>query len=117
MFTGRVGYAVDRTLFYVKGGVAAAEFKDNYAITTTVPPINIVDFGTKTNTDVGWIAGGGIEHAFTPHWSGKIEYNYVDLGTTSEKFNVVGPGASVTVREDIHHKLQIVKVGANYKFD
>jgi outer membrane immunogenic protein len=117
LFTGRAGYAFDRTLFYVKGGVAAAETKDNLSLLqfTSTPPL-FLDFGTKNNTQVGWTIGGGIEHAFAPNWSAKIEYNYVDLGTTSENFNIFVAASSLTIRQDIEHKLQIVKVGANYRF-
>ena len=117
LFTGRAGYAFDRTLFYVKGGIAAAETKDNFtmSLATLLPP-QFIDFGTKNNTQVGWTIGGGIEHAFAPNWSAKIEYNYVDLGSTSEKFNFVSGFSSLTFRENIEHKLQIVKVGGNYKF-
>ena len=45
--------------------------------------------------------------------SAKIEYNYVDLGSTNVTFFVPAVGA---FQEKIDHKLQIVKVGANYKF-
>jgi outer membrane immunogenic protein len=68
---------------------------------------------------VGWTVGAGFEYAFAPHWSAKIEYNYVDLGTTTEKFNIFAAGiggGSITAMEDIHHTLQIVKVGASYRF-
>jgi outer membrane immunogenic protein len=118
-FTGRVGYAVDRTLFYAKGGVAAGGTKDNFSLTIVGGGAPIfADFGTKGNTLVGWTVGGGIEHFFSPNWSAKIEYNYVDLGKSSENFNFTNGGASsLTWREDIQHKLQIVKVGANYKFN
>jgi outer membrane immunogenic protein len=115
MFTGRAGYAWDRSLFYIKGGVAAAGYKDNFVLSTAAPPA-FIDVGTKNNTMVGWTAGAGYEYAFAPHWSAKIEYNYVDLGKTSENFNVFLTGGSITVREDIHHTMQIVKVGANYRF-
>jgi len=116
-FTGRVGYALDRTLFYVKGGVAAGGTQDSFTVTQVQPGASsFIDFGTKNNTLVGWTAGGGIEHFFSPNWSAKIEYNYVDLGSTSENFSVINGFNSLTFRENVEHKLQIVKVGANYKF-
>jgi outer membrane immunogenic protein len=116
-FTGRAGYAWDRSLFYIKGGVAAAGYKDGLDLFTSQPsPPAFIDFGSKDNTLVGWIVAGGYEYAFSPRWSAKIEYNYVDLGKTSEKFNFAAIGGSITVMEDIHHTIQIVKVGANYRF-
>ena len=116
-FTGRAGYALDRTLFYVKGGIAAGETKDNLSLAAATAPPQFIDFGTKTNLLVGWTVGAGIEHFFTPNWSAKIEYNYVDLGSSAEKFNFTNGNASLTFLENIQHKLQIVKVGANYKFN
>jgi outer membrane immunogenic protein len=116
-FTGRAGYALDRTLFYVKAGVAAGGTQDNFIVAQGPPGLSsVIDFGTQNNTLVGWTAGGGIEHFFSPNWSAKIEYNYVDLGSTSENFNFVVSPSSLTFRENVEHKLQIVKVGANYKF-
>jgi outer membrane immunogenic protein len=115
-FTGRAGYAWDRSLFYVKGGVAAAGYKDNFVLSTPATPPVFIDFGTKGNTLVGWTVGAGFEYAFAPHWSAKVEYNYADLGTASERFNTFATNSSITAMEDIHHTLQIVKVGASYRF-
>jgi outer membrane immunogenic protein len=97
----------------VKGGVAAAEYKDNLVLTA---PGLALDFGTKTNTLVGWAVGAGWEYAFAPNWSAKIEYNYLDFGTTTENFNVIAAPATLTLPQDIHHTLQLVKLGANYRF-
>ena len=35
--------------------------------------------GTNSNTASGWLAGAGIEYAFTNNWTGKIEYDYIGL--------------------------------------
>jgi outer membrane immunogenic protein len=116
LFTGRLGYAWDRALFYAKGGVAAGDTKDSFALFSHTGIPAFLDFGTKTNLMVGWTVGGGIEYAFAPRWTAKIEYDYVDLGTNSENFNILSSGATVTFREDINHTANIVKFGANYRF-
>jgi outer membrane immunogenic protein len=113
LFTGRLGWAWDRALLYVKGGVAAGQTKDNFNLSA---PGAFIDFGTKTNVLVGGTIGAGIEYAFAPHWTAKIEYNWVDLGSNTENFNVIAGGASLTSREEIEHKISILKFGANYKF-
>ena len=117
LFTGRVGYAWDRTLLYAKGGIAAGETKDSYLFGTpsSNPPV-FSNVGTNTNFQVGWIVGAGVEYAFAPHWSVKIEYDYVDLGKNPETFSVLVNPASATFGWDIDHKMQILKVGANYRF-
>jgi len=117
LFTGRLGYAWDRTLLYVKGGVAAGDTKDNFSLFSSGPGTPLfIDFGTKDNMLVGGTIGAGIEYAFAPHWTAKIEYNYVDLGKNSENFNTLVTGTSLTFREDIDHTVSIVKFGANYRF-
>jgi outer membrane immunogenic protein len=53
----RVGYAFDRWLPYVTGGVA-------YGNVQAVQPT-----GTSTNTNVGWTAGAGLEYGIDHNWS------------------------------------------------
>ena len=54
----------------------------------------------------GWHSPG-IEYTFAPHWTAKIEYNYVDLGKNTENFNVIASPATLTFREDIEHTVNI----------
>jgi len=62
----------------------------------------------------GWVAGGGVEKMFAPHWSAKIEYLHYDLGN---KINytpaTIFGGNSVIVLE----RGDMVRAGVNYKFD
>ena len=69
----RLGYAVDRALWYVTGGLAWA----NHEMTLTAPAFGTV---TSSNTHLGWAIGGGLEWAFADAWTAKIEYLYVGLG-------------------------------------
>jgi outer membrane immunogenic protein len=39
--------------------------------------------GTASQTKIGWTAGAGAEYAFARNWSVKLEYLFVDLGSTS----------------------------------
>jgi outer membrane immunogenic protein len=83
---GRAGYAIDRLLIFGTGGAAFA-------------PASLTGAGTTTMT--GWTAGGGIEYAFTPNWTAKVEYLYVDFGsqtlgggTFSQTDNVIRGGVN-----------------------
>jgi outer membrane immunogenic protein len=100
--TARLGLAFDRWLVYGKGGVAWAgdRFSTNFY---TIPGVEISD------TRWGWTAGAGVEYAFAPQWSAKLEYNYMDFGTRSYSF---APGFSTDIDQNIH----AVKFGINYKF-
>jgi outer membrane immunogenic protein len=101
--TGRAGIAFDRWLVYGKGGVAWANSKfstNNYTFPAAVD---------VTDTRIGWTAGAGVEYAFAPAWSAKLEYNYLDFGDTNVSF---APGISTNIDQQIH----AVKLGINYKF-
>jgi len=113
----RVGIAWDRVLLYAKGGLAWAH--DDYWLTLT--PNQLLagqTFVTGDATRVGSMVGVGVEYAFAQNWSVKAEYNYMDFGT--ERILVKSTGIEPTqpnFDEDIGRKIQVVKVGLNYKFD
>jgi outer membrane immunogenic protein len=106
----RLGGTIDHALLYAKGGLAWA--RDNFDIarpTWTNPSVS--------DTRWGYMLGAGVEYAFTHHWSGKIEYDFLDLGKKDYIFNALGvPGTTsygqIAVRQYIH----LVKIGVNYRF-
>lgn len=100
---GRVGYAFGATgnwLIYGTGGLALG---DIHAWDSLTPAS-----GSKFRA--GWTAGGGIETAFAPNWTAKVEYLYMDFGKT-QYFDVV-PGVPETVGMTVN----LVRAGINYKF-
>ena len=101
--TGRLGLAFDRWLVYGKGGVAWA--RDRFSTTAYTFPASV----DVTDTRLGWTAGAGVEYAFLPNWSAKLEYNFMDFGNKAVSF---APGRSTDVDQQIH----AVKFGINYKF-
>ncbi len=105
--TARIGGTADRALLYLKGGVAWVH--DNHALQRTLATASFSD------TRAGWTVGAGIEYAFAPNWSAKLEYNYVDFGTDriATTVGVLTPG---TVTLDLEQRLHVVKAGANYRF-
>jgi outer membrane immunogenic protein len=101
---GRIGFAWDRVLFYAKGGEA-------WAFNRYDSPSNVRTFA-GSETRAGWLGGVGIEYAYDPCWTVKAEYNYLDFGTkTVTQF---APNATSIV--DITQRLNVAKVGINYKF-
>jgi outer membrane immunogenic protein len=57
------------------------------------------------------LVGGGVEYAFAPQWSAKLEYDY--LGLRSWNWNsVVFPGDTFTASRNI----SVFKAGINYRF-
>lgn len=107
--TGRVGYAWDRFLGYVKGG-GAWERNDYLQFF----PATGATFATNSTTRDGWTVGIGGEYAFTNNLTGFIEYDYYDFGNDNLTFATVGgtfPHITISERQSV------VKGGLNWKFD
>lgn len=98
-FRGRVGYAFNRVMPYVTGGLAVGNVKAS--------TIN----GSNDETRAGWTLGAGIEANIVGPWSAKIEYLYADLGKTT--CSTCGLGATPT---DVDFHTNIVRAGINYHF-
>lgn len=106
----RAGYAFDRLLVYGKGG--AAWTNDNYQVKMTTAS-NFLLFSAN-ELRWGWMAGAGVEYAFTDSWTAKIEYNYMDLGADSLRF--VEQNGTVFLDSNIRQRMNVVKIGVNYRF-
>jgi len=104
--TGRLGYAINRALFFAKGGVAFADERD-----TVTSPLGAIS-STGTTTQVGWTAGGGIEYALDRNWSAKIEYDCLGFGSRS----VPAAALSGGVPGSVDLNIQRVLAGVNYRF-
>ena len=66
---GRLGWAADRTLFYVTGGGSWANLNASFF------PVGLI--GTSADrTLFGWTVGGGIDYAFASGWSLGGEYRF-----------------------------------------
>ncbi|WP_457940822.1 outer membrane protein [Mesorhizobium sp. 10J20-29] len=66
---GRVGLGLDRTLVYLTGGLAVADF-DRSWIETNDADDSWPDLG---DTKFGVIGGFGVEHAFSSRWTARFE--------------------------------------------
>ena len=106
----RAGYAFDRLLVYGKGG--AAWTNDNYQVkfTTSFTPMLF----SANELRWGWMVGAGVEYAFTDTWTAKIEYNYMDLGADS--LRMVEAFGTVLLDTNIRERMNVVKIGVNYRF-
>jgi outer membrane immunogenic protein len=101
----RVGYAYDRTLFYVAGGYAGA---DVHAGTFNDAAVG-VGFGGSSGWQSGYAIGAGVEYAITNNISVKGEYIFSQL---ADKTYYAGTPDQVKAGLD----LSTVKLGVNYKF-
>ena len=94
----RFGYAFDRFMPYVTGGLAYGNIK------AEVPSLGLSDRDTK----LGWALGGGLEYGFLGNWTAKAEYLYTDLGHMEPVF--AAPGSRVDF------SAHTVRLGVNYRF-
>jgi len=65
-------------------------------------------------TQTGWTAGGGVEWAFLPNWSAKVEYLYTDLSGSGQNGFNWGIGLNNT---NNHTRFNTVRAGVNYHFN
>jgi outer membrane immunogenic protein len=107
LVTGRLGYAINQYVVYAKGGAAFAEERNK----VVTPAGTLADSGSTTQ--VGWTVGGGIEYAFAPNWSAKVEYDYADL--PSRNIVLAGPGLGGHPA-NVDFTIQKVVGGVNYRF-
>jgi len=103
--TGRIGYAWDRFLGYVKGG--GAWERDEHHFTDGF------DIGTVSATRSGWTIGIGGEYAFTDFLTGFIEYNYYDFGSRDLTFIQNG---TIPFTYGIDETKSVLKAGLNFRF-
>jgi outer membrane immunogenic protein len=97
---GRLGYSFDRALIYGTGGFAYGNVKNTYG-----------GFGSASETQTGYVVGGGLEYKLAPAWSVKGEYQFLSLDAPFD--SPVGPlGEGLGNRTEVH----TFRAGVNYFF-
>ena len=90
---GRVGYALDNVMIYATFGLAYGGGRVETA-------------GLReTNTQIGWVGGGGIEFGLNRNWAVKAEYLFVDL--SDQRYVLFG---------NTGFESNILRMGVNYRF-
>ncbi|MBV9565942.1 MAG: autotransporter domain-containing protein [Bradyrhizobium sp.] len=125
--TGRVGYAWNRTLFYVKGGAA---FEDSSTVVNCIygPTGSTLTgnggtrsclnqagavtggFSTPWYTRVGWTGGFGSEFDLGHNWSAKGEYDFLSF----DRHSALATDGTTTLTD--RSWVSQVKIGVNYRF-
>lgn len=124
-FRGRAGFVWDRFYLYGTGGLAVGDVHSDTNVTFATFPVlpvynGAVHIGSASSWQVGWTVGAGGEYAFSPQWSVKAEYLFVDLGSFDYSSPLVASIATAAPgyawRTSVHERDNIVRVGVNYKF-
>lgn len=101
---GRLGYVMGPLLVFAKGG--AAWMNANYQLAVNSGATASSSINT---TRFGWNVGTGMEYLLNSRWSAKVEYDYLDFGTSTLGF-VTPVGNGATVKTQVNE----VKAGVNY---
>ena len=108
----RFGVTNGYWLFYGKAGGGWVG-TDDFTVTNVTTGASATV--SNNNSNSGWLVGAGIEWAFLPNWSTKLEYDF--LGLNSRSFTVpVGFFAGDTFTQS-NRNIQMLKVGVNYLFN
>ena len=123
--TGRIGYAANDMLFYVKGGGAWARV--GYTQSTLVLGGTLFTQTSLTDNRTGFVAGAGFEYGMNENLSLKIEYDYLGFGTKNYTFNNLAYSTNLAANPppptffgpfstSVKSQLQMVTAGVNYRF-
>jgi outer membrane immunogenic protein len=106
--TARVGYAFDNVLLYAKAGGALAGDRYDVSGSFAGTPFGFVGLENR----IGWTAGGGVEWAFSRHWSASVEYDYYQFG--HRVIPMSDPTNVFLGNVDVRQNIQVVKAGLNF---
>jgi outer membrane immunogenic protein len=119
-FRGRLGVVpFCRLLIYGTGGLAYGD-ADYAGVVNYVADGGPFFYATRSETNVGWTGGGGLEFAISRHWTIKAEYLFVDLGDQGASAPPTplffrGP-ANEAVHFNWDTQFHTIKGGLNFKF-
>ena len=105
---GRLGYSFGTIMPYATAGLAFGDVHGDEG------PIAFGAQGAGNTYRVGWAAGAGVEDAFAPRWSAKLEYLHADLGSGPVFDDALAGGG--TAAQHVKFQTDIVRGGINYKF-
>ncbi|MFS2325716.1 outer membrane protein [Brucella sp. H1_1004] len=102
----RMGYAVNKVMPYLAGGLAFGSIKNTLTINEEFDDGETI---SKTKTRTGWTVGGGVDYAATDNVILRLEYRYTDFGKQNFDLNGNGTASSKLSTNDI-------RIGVAYKF-
>ncbi|WP_332059739.1 outer membrane protein [Bartonella sp. CB74] len=106
----RVGFAANRIMPYIAGGIAYTQLQDIASISVTKSDTGKViasgNLSDEKKSLVGYTLGAGVDFSMTNHVIVRAEYRYSDFG--KKKF--------AKDKNDVSYKTNDFRVGVAYKF-
>lgn len=112
----RLGFAADRALFYVTGGLAYGRIENSMTYAVSTPEWSGAVSSSQSKWKTGWTLGAGMEYALTNNWSLKTEALYYDLGKKSYNASYSDINGFLNSAGSAHNTGLIARVGVNYRF-
>jgi outer membrane immunogenic protein len=114
----RAGVLFDRTLFYLRGGIAYGKVDFDASFFNKDGPGGTNGSLVKIQNDFGmsgYVVGGGIEFKLGHHWILGVEYNHIDLGSATAILPTTNSGIT-TESIRINYDLDLVTARLSYQF-
>jgi outer membrane immunogenic protein len=117
---GRLGYAHDRFLPYITGGLAYGEIKSTLTVGGTTfdtgggTPVFVASSSASASTSavhIGFAVGGGVDWAVNDRWMLRAEYLYLNFADKGISLSV--PGGTAT---NSGTAVNLVRGALNYRF-
>ncbi|WP_375628579.1 porin [Bartonella sp. TT67HLJMS] len=105
----RIGFAADRFMPYLAGGIAYGQFQDTVSISVKDEEGRVVsskNLSDETKTMIGYTLGGGVDFSVLDNVIVRAEYRYSDFG--KKKF--------AKEKLEVNYKTNDFRVGVAYKF-
>jgi outer membrane immunogenic protein len=103
---GRLGYAFDRFLPFVSGGITFANLNSRLTNTSVFPTVT----DSNTHLRTGFQLGAGLEYAVTNNWTVRGEYIFSDYGRQTVGYGNNGIALRHNITDDA------LRLSVNYKF-
>ena len=115
---GRLGFAWwNQVLVYATGGLAFADIESDRNITFSraIGGFSGTSFSNSVSDTVwGWTIGTGVEWAFAPNWTTRLEYRYTKFDDLENSLNQVFDDDVDVGR--FEPEVHTVRVGVSYRF-
>ncbi|WP_375634690.1 MULTISPECIES: outer membrane beta-barrel protein [unclassified Bartonella] len=105
----RIGFAADRFMPYLAGGIAYGQFQDTVSISVKDEDGRVIsskNLSDETKTMIGYTLGGGVDFSLLDNVIVRAEYRYSDFG--KKKF--------AKEKLEVNYKTNDFRVGVAYKF-
>jgi outer membrane immunogenic protein len=109
---GRAGWAFDRTLAYVTGGLIYG--REAVTQNLVFPVTGITYPAAASSVRTGWVVGGGLEYAFTNNVTGRAEGLWYDMG--DQTIANINTATGFTRATTFNYTGGIIRGAVNYKF-